>query len=106
MNYTLRLCSVYSGTIHICLEMLHRLKAKSVHNLQTFLISSTVFPLYRISYMWYTFFGAMVAITVASISTCIFGGNDPADIDSSLLTPWIRNRFHKKVKQKRKLFLQ
>lgn len=47
--------------------------------------------------MWYTFFGAMVAIIVSCIWTCIFGGNDPADVDSSLLTPWIRNRFHKKV---------
>lgn len=47
--------------------------------------------------MWYTFFGAMVAIIVASICTCIFGGNDPADVDPSLLTPLIRNRFHKKV---------
>lgn len=57
----------------------------------------TVFPLYRMSYMWYTFFGAMVAILVACIWTLIFGGNDPADIDSSLLTPMIRNRFRKKV---------
>lgn len=38
-----------------------------------------------------------MAIIVASVWTCIFGGNDPADVDSSLLTPWIRNRFHKKV---------
>ncbi|KAJ6636751.1 Sodium-coupled monocarboxylate transporter 1 [Pseudolycoriella hygida] len=55
-----------------------------------------VFPLYRISYMWYTFFGAMVAIIVSCIWTSIFGGNDPADVDSSLLTPSIRNRFSKR----------
>lgn len=59
----------------------------------------TVFPLYRISYMWYTFFGAMVSIIVAGIWTCIFGGNDPADVDPSLLTPWIRNRFQRKVSE-------
>lgn len=45
----------------------------------------------------------MVAIVVASICTFIFGGNDPADIDSSLLTPWIRNRFHKKVREFREV---
>ncbi|XP_037051954.1 sodium-coupled monocarboxylate transporter 1 [Bradysia coprophila] len=68
----------------------------SMVNITKVVETDTVFPLYRISYMWYTFFGAMVAIIVASIWTCIFGGNDPADVDSSLLTPLIRNRFRKK----------
>ncbi|XP_055908293.1 sodium-coupled monocarboxylate transporter 1 [Eupeodes corollae] len=52
-----------------------------------------IFPLYRISYMWYTCIGALITIGVASLFTLIWGGNDPRDIDSSLLTPCIRNRF-------------
>ncbi|XP_055851278.1 sodium-coupled monocarboxylate transporter 1 [Episyrphus balteatus] len=52
-----------------------------------------VFPLYRISYMWYTCLGAMITIGVATLFTFIWGGNDPRDIDISLLTPCIRKRF-------------
>ncbi|EDV95092.1 sodium-coupled monocarboxylate transporter 2 [Drosophila grimshawi] len=53
-----------------------------------------VFPLYRISYMWYTALGAMVTIIVALLSAFIFGTNNPNQIDPALLTPCIR-KFYK-----------
>lgn len=52
-----------------------------------------VFPLYRISYMWYTCLGALITMAVAVLFTFIWGGNDPRDIDSTLLTPCIRKGF-------------
>ncbi|XP_062127312.1 sodium-coupled monocarboxylate transporter 1 [Drosophila sulfurigaster albostrigata] len=55
--------------------------------------ASDVFPLYRISYMWYTTLGASVTIIVALMSTLVFGTNDPNAIDSSLITPCIRKFF-------------
>ncbi|KAG4065705.1 hypothetical protein HA402_012383 [Bradysia odoriphaga] len=95
--------AIASGAIHFEHKLTsvddcdYNFDANSMVNVTKVIEAETVFPLYRISYMWYTFFGAMVAIIVACIWTCIFGGNDPADVDSSLLTPLIRNRFHKKV---------
>lgn len=52
-----------------------------------------IFPLYRISYMWYTCLGAVFTIIVAIICTCVFGGNDPNKVNPSLLTPCIRKYF-------------
>lgn len=46
--------------------------------------------------MWYTFFGALVAVLVATGCTLIFGGNDPTTIDSNLIAPFIRKRFRTK----------
>ncbi|XP_037806366.1 sodium-coupled monocarboxylate transporter 1 [Lucilia sericata] len=53
-----------------------------------------IFPLYRISYMWYTCLGAVITIVIAIICTFIFGGNDPNKIDPCLLTPCIRKYFN------------
>lgn len=53
-----------------------------------------VFALYRISYIWYTALGAVVAISVAGILTLIFGGNDPKSVPPELLTPFVRRRIH------------
>ncbi|KAH8359927.1 hypothetical protein KR093_009582, partial [Drosophila rubida] len=52
-----------------------------------------VFPLYRMSYMWYTTLGASVTIIVALLSTFVFGTNDPNSIDPKLMTPYIRKFF-------------
>lgn len=54
-----------------------------------------VFPLYRISYMWYTCFGAVVTILVALCSVPCYGWNDPNTIDKKLLAPMIRRFFRK-----------
>ncbi|KAM7360701.1 solute carrier family 5 member brother of rumpel isoform 1-T3 [Cochliomyia hominivorax] len=52
-----------------------------------------IFPLYRISYMWYTCLGAIITIGIGILCTFILGGNDPRKIDSCLLTPCIRKYF-------------
>lgn len=48
------------------------------------------------SYMWYTFFGTAVAIAVAHLSGIAFGFNDPADIDATLVAPFLRERCARK----------
>lgn len=53
-----------------------------------------IFDLYRMSYMWYTFFGTAVTITIATIITLIRGGNKPKDVDGSLLTPFVSKLIH------------
>lgn len=58
-----------------------------------------IFPLYRISYMWYTFFGALVAITVAHLTTTIFGCNDTTSTDPNLLAPFLRKRYNEKKRR-------
>ncbi|XP_055705827.1 sodium-coupled monocarboxylate transporter 1 isoform X1 [Phlebotomus papatasi] len=52
---------------------------------------SNIMPLYRISYMWYTFLGAISTILVAFIINLVKGGNDPHLVDASLISPVIRN---------------
>ncbi|EDW15587.1 sodium-coupled monocarboxylate transporter 1 [Drosophila mojavensis] len=52
-----------------------------------------IFPLYRISYMWYTTLGASVTIIVALFSTLFFSTNVPNKVDPVLLTPCIRRFF-------------
>ncbi|KAK0091545.1 hypothetical protein PV326_003050 [Microctonus aethiopoides] len=50
---------------------------------------SHVFPLYRLSYHWFTGLGAAVVIIVGIAVTFITGPKDPADIDRKLLSPVI-----------------
>lgn len=55
-----------------------------------------IFPLYKISYMWYTFVGAIFTMLVSLLcSIFIFGFNDPSTISSELLTPFLRKKFSK-----------
>lgn len=55
-----------------------------------------IFPLYKISYMWYTFVGAVFTMLVSLISSILlFGFNDPSTISSELVTPFLRNKFAK-----------
>ncbi|TDG52238.1 hypothetical protein AWZ03_001519 [Drosophila navojoa] len=61
-----------------------------------------IFPLYRISYMWYTTLGASVTIIVALLSTLFFSTNDPNGVDPVLLTPCIR-KFFKSDSHERKI---
>ncbi|XP_075144984.1 solute carrier family 5 member brother of rumpel [Haematobia irritans] len=55
--------------------------------------SEDIFPVYRISYMWYTCLGACITMGVAIGCHFIFGGNDPKKVDQSLLSPCIRKYF-------------
>ncbi|XP_068156030.1 sodium-coupled monocarboxylate transporter 1 [Drosophila tropicalis] len=56
-------------------------------------LAQDIFPLYRISYMWYTSLGAAITIAVALLSSFVFGKNNPNKIDPVLLTPCIRKYF-------------
>lgn len=56
-----------------------------------------IFPLYKISYMWYTAFAAIVTMLVAiTCSALIFGWNDPKSIAPELISPAVRRRIYKK----------
>lgn len=57
---------------------------------------SDVFALYRISYMWYTFFGALVTIVIAHLGILIYGCSDPKTTDATLLAPFLRSRYQRK----------
>ncbi|CRK94159.1 CLUMA_CG007678, isoform A [Clunio marinus] len=46
--------------------------------------------LYKISYMWYTMFGAVFTIIVAMFCSIFYGFNDAQKIPSNLVTPWLR----------------
>lgn len=54
---------------------------------------SEVSPIYRISYMWFTFLGSMITIGTSAICTIFFGSNNPSQVDKKLLTPCIRKFF-------------
>lgn len=69
--------------------------------LDTPIADDYIFPLYKISYMWYTFFAAMFTMLVAIISSAlIFGWNDPKTIPPELITPAVRDRIFKKAENK------
>uniref|UniRef100_A0A1A9VL99 Sodium-coupled monocarboxylate transporter 1 n=1 Tax=Glossina austeni TaxID=7395 RepID=A0A1A9VL99_GLOAU len=52
-----------------------------------------IFPLYRVSYMWYTALGALITILMSVVCGCVFGSNDPRKVDPTLLAPSIRKFF-------------
>jgi insulin-like growth factor 2 mRNA-binding protein 1 len=59
-----------------------------------------VFPLYRMSYLWYTLLGAIVSMTVALIASFFMNPTDPASLDPVLLSPVIRRFLPKKEVKK------
>lgn len=62
-------------------------------NWARFISSSETFALYRISYMWYTTFGALTTMVVAGLGTFITGASDATLVDLKLLAPCIRKHF-------------
>lgn len=48
------------------------------------------FKLYYLSYMWYTFFGAIVTITISLIASFVLGANKPRTMRPELLAPFVR----------------
>lgn len=48
------------------------------------------FAIYRISYMWYTLLGALIAIGVAAIVSSITGFNNPREMNPKLFAPVMR----------------
>lgn len=60
-----------------------------------------IFPLYKVSYMWYTCFAAIFTIVITLLcSAFIFGWNDPKSISSELITPIVGKRIFKKAENK------
>lgn len=56
-----------------------------------------IFPLYKISYMWFTLVGAVFTMLVALIcSIFIFGFNDPTKVSPELITPMVSKRIYKR----------
>lgn len=55
-----------------------------------------IFPLFKVSYMWYTCLGACFTMLIALISSAYFGFNDPKTISPELLTPFVRHKIFPK----------
>uniref|UniRef100_A0A182S9J8 Sodium/solute symporter n=1 Tax=Anopheles maculatus TaxID=74869 RepID=A0A182S9J8_9DIPT len=54
-----------------------------------------IFPLFRVSYMWYTFLGAAVTILVSLLcSVLFFGRNDPKTVSPDLMAGFVRRYIH------------
>lgn len=58
------------------------------------------FELYHISYLWYTFLGALITITVSLIVSAIKGFNDPRKMDPKLFAPCIRSLLKLEMKER------
>jgi hypothetical protein len=56
-------------------------------------LNSDIFPLFRVSYMWYTCLGATFTIVVSAFMTLIYGKNDPRDVPAELIAPQLRRFF-------------
>lgn len=72
---------------------LHRINSINPFFLIVFGNSSETFALYRISYMWYTTFGALTTLIVAGLGTFITGASDATLVDLKLLAPCMRKYF-------------
>lgn len=57
------------------------------------------FAIYHISYMWYTLFGALLTMTIATIVSFLAGPNDPHKLDPKLLTPFVRYLLRRNIKR-------
>ncbi|KAL5274268.1 hypothetical protein ACFFRR_000805 [Megaselia abdita] len=66
----------------------------SLANITAINEASDIFPLYKMSYMWYTCLGTVITIIVALLLTPIFGHNRAKDVHPSLITPIVRNRIN------------
>lgn len=58
--------------------------------------SEPEFEIYHISYLWYTFIGAMVTIIVSLIASFLMGANDPQNMDPKLFAPFVRRILERK----------
>lgn len=66
-------------------------------------IAEPEFAIYHISYIWYTLFGAVITIVVSLIASFIIGANNPRNIDSKLLAPFVRRLLKNDVKREEPL---
>lgn len=61
------------------------------------------FAIYHISYLWYTFFGALITIVVSTMVSFVCGFNDPRQLDPKLLAPCIRRLLKLEMKREEPL---
>ncbi|KAK7792175.1 hypothetical protein R5R35_005133 [Gryllus longicercus] len=61
-------------------------------------ITGDPFPLYKMSYLWYTVIGTSTTILVGLIVSFLTGPNDPKEIDPDLCTPLIHGWLPQKTK--------
>ena len=52
--------------------------------------------IYHISYLYYTLLGSLIVVTTSFILSFVFGFEDPTEVDSRLLAPFLRKYFHSK----------
>lgn len=70
-----------------------------------FSFSESIFPLYRVSFMYYILIGVIIVMTVGTASSYIFGASDIDDLDTRLFVPPIaklvekRQRLNKQAKK-------
>ncbi|XP_067644763.1 sodium-coupled monocarboxylate transporter 1 [Eurosta solidaginis] len=56
----------------------------------TYTTADEIFPLYRVSYMWFTFLGTLATVLTSLIYSSIAGAQDAKKVDTALLAPCIR----------------
>ncbi|XP_071449636.1 sodium-coupled monocarboxylate transporter 2-like [Hetaerina americana] len=56
-------------------------------------MNNSIFPLYSLSYLWYTTIGVIIVLSVGLIVSWATGFNDPADVDPRLISPVARRFF-------------
>jgi hypothetical protein len=61
------------------------------------------FHIHHISYLWYTLVGCSICIIVALITSFTLGCNNPADLDSNLLAPFVRKIINKSSGERKKI---
>ncbi|CAH1989463.1 unnamed protein product [Acanthoscelides obtectus] len=65
-------------------------------NTTTTFDSGQEFSIYRVSYLWYTMIGVLIAVPVGLVVSFLTTPLDPNDVDPKLLTPLVRKFFKPK----------
>lgn len=91
------------GYIFIADEPLNMLAINQTDSVlvDTHIFEEPEFAIYHISYIWYTLFGALITITVATIVSAISGFNDPVKMDPKLFAPFVRRLLRLESRTKR-----
>ncbi|XP_044018363.1 sodium-coupled monocarboxylate transporter 1-like [Aphidius gifuensis] len=62
----------------------------SINTQETTIWTSTISKIYKISYLWYSMIGCMITVIVGTAVSLLTGPQNPADLDSDLLSPPIK----------------
>jgi hypothetical protein len=93
------LCLVDAYLFYVNLLLLYKYWSAEIKE-HIIICYSDVFPLYQMSYMWYTLLGSIVSMTVALIVSFFTNPIDPASLDPVLLSPVIRRFLPEKEVEK------